>query len=358
MLQSIRALRGVAALLVVVYHACEYARTHGHPDMQDTFLLGAIGVDIFFVISGYVMLLALEKTIHASDSPLHLTTDFLVRRVIRIAPIYWLGTSFLYLIFVIQPDKFRHFSASPEGYWQSMLFLPTTATHGKSTISPILSQGWTLYHEFFFYSILSALLIFNVRKGIRLFAPLLVVLLCLAGAQMQDTQRPWVELITNPINIEFAFGCLLYMLPKIQANRLTATASIVGMIALAFFLNSCPDFSKTRDFNRVLYWGTTAAALFWLCCSAEPYIQKWGEGFSKRVGDPSYSIYIFHGLAFSGADLLLKKLHVSVSPILFVCVLCASSIVACNVIYHLIELPMTQRLNRLWANYFRNPIAK
>jgi exopolysaccharide production protein ExoZ len=160
MLNSIRLLRGIAALLVVVYHVCEYLKTHGYPELADAFPFGAIGVDLFFAVSGFVMLHAMESK--KFDAGFSSGFDFFVRRIIRVAPIYWIGTSALYGIYVAMPHKFKMFSASAEQYWRSMLFLPSVGE--GSTIRPLLTQGWTLYHEMYFYLVLAMAIVVLGRR--------------------------------------------------------------------------------------------------------------------------------------------------------------------------------------------------
>lgn len=359
MLQSIRALRGIAALLVVIYHACEYARTHGYPSMENTFLFGAFGVDIFFVISGYVMLLALEKVNTSNKSTSYLTIDFLVRRVIRIAPIYWLGTTFLYVVYVIQPEKFRAFSATLETFARSMLFLPIERGEGKSTISPILSQGWTLYHEFFFYSVLSLLLVFNVRQGLKYLAPALVATLVLVGTLIWgNTTRPWLELAVSPINLEFAFGCMIYMLPRPNTGRLSSPTPWLLLVIASVSLYFAPELSKSHEIGRAIYWGLPAAMLFYAAIGLEPLFVRFSDQFGRYAGDPSYSIYIFHGLAFSGVDIFLKKMGFTASGAFFIAALTLGATIASNFIYRLIETPLTKRSNATWSSVLEARFAR
>ncbi|TAK85112.1 MAG: acyltransferase [Aquabacterium sp.] len=353
MLQSIRSLRGVAALLVVIYHACEYARTHGHADMANTFLFGAFGVDLFFVISGYVMLLALEKIITSPQSASHLTIDFLARRLIRIAPIYWIGTVFLYTIYAIQPEKFKAFSATFEMFARSMLFLPIDRGAGKSTISPILSQGWTLYHEFFFYAVLSTLLAFNIRQKLKYATPALVAAITILGCILiTDTRQPWIELITSPINMEFSLGCIVYTLRRPKGSALALITAASSCAVAMVFLQLAPELSKVRDATRTIYWGMPAALIFYAAICLERQIALFSDKFNKFAGDPSYSIYIFHGLIFSGLDIFIKKTGINGNSTAFVAMLTLGAAVISNFIYRAIEMPLTRKLNSIWSLEF------
>ena len=349
MIQSITLLRGVAALLVVIYHACEYTRTHGFPELSNMFRFGAFGVDIFFIISGYVMMLSIEKSKgrHAA----HTAIDFFIRRIIRIAPIYWIGTITLYLIYVIQPEKFHQFSATPDQFIRSILFLPIKTS--TSTINPILSQGWTLYHELFFYFVLFFLIIVRSKINIKYAAPAAIIIICATlNTLMTETKIEWIELISSPMNMEFAFGCMLFN----ASNKITNRNNIIIPIALfsiaATIILLNPDQSAHKGFERVIYWGIPATLIF-AAAIAKNSTHKYETLFCKYAGDPSYSIYIFHGLAFSATDLVLNKMHLKgeLSAGAMIILMTVGATLSGNVINRLIERPLTQKANALWSTW-------
>ena len=144
--RSIQALRAVAALLVVLYHAFELwgLRVDAWaPGVKWT--NGASGVDIFFAISGFVMVISSRRL----ADKLGAWRVFLRHRVIRIVPLYWLLTTLKILGVVLLPDFIIRTSVDFYSVAASYLFLPVVDTAGN--FRPVLPVGWTLTYEFLFY---------------------------------------------------------------------------------------------------------------------------------------------------------------------------------------------------------------
>src|ERR1700733_8304140 len=132
-LLSIQILRAVAALSVMITHLWWGLFT---PD----FFLGAVGVDLFFVISGFIMVYVSEPLFGQKSSP----TTFFVRRVVRIVPLYWMITVAILI-------GGHSLGLRPNTTWLnivgSFMFIPTT--HADGTTEPVLLVGWTLNYEMF-----------------------------------------------------------------------------------------------------------------------------------------------------------------------------------------------------------------
>src|SRR5882672_247790 len=150
MLDSVQALRALAALCVVVYHVDFVGR-------------GAFGVDIFFVISGFIIC-----HVTAKDHD-----GFLRKRLIRIVPLYWAGTLCLYCLGLVAP---RLLQSEPtlSGLVNSLLFIPYAKEGGR--VYPILFLGWTLNYEMFFYALFACALALNRRLAPITVCAALVVL--------------------------------------------------------------------------------------------------------------------------------------------------------------------------------------
>src|SRR5262249_10848440 len=140
MIQNIQVLRAIAAYLVVVYHIQPHVSNLLSAPMTSD--MGAVGVDVFFVISGFIM-------VFTSSNRERTTWEFWRDRIIRIVPLYWLATFCMIAITL--------FGFAPSGLhgWDgkdlvtSMFFLPNIRNDGVP--EPILSPGWTLIYEMFFY---------------------------------------------------------------------------------------------------------------------------------------------------------------------------------------------------------------
>ncbi len=143
-LYSIQYLRAVAAYLVVLFHIS--ATLNGKGSDIAVFETGAIGVDIFFVLSGFLMAMIVGQRREIDG-------QFLLRRIIRIAPLYYLLTSVLFVIAALAPDFLVSDRLNFAQLFASFLFIPFPSADGS--LAPILSLGWTLNYEMFFYCLIA-----------------------------------------------------------------------------------------------------------------------------------------------------------------------------------------------------------
>src|SRR6266567_3039596 len=146
-ISSIQYLRAVAATMVVYHHARDRL-----PGFSEAFPspIGQAGVDLFFVISGFIMVVT---TWSKPVSP----GVFMLRRVIRIAPTYWIYTTLLAFFILVFPSVLK-LEVTPAHYLYSLLFIPHVSPLDNS-VSPLLQLGWTLNYEMFFYCVFAVTLI-------------------------------------------------------------------------------------------------------------------------------------------------------------------------------------------------------
>ena len=135
--QSIQIMRGIASLLVVLLHISVKGGQYDNGALKG-FSIGGAGVDLFFIISGYVM------CISTVGRPLTFY-QFLLLRIRRIIPLYWLVTTVGLAIYLYNP-KLVNTSGGETSIWASYVLFP----NGKKFLN---SNGWTLSYEFFFYFI-------------------------------------------------------------------------------------------------------------------------------------------------------------------------------------------------------------
>ena len=145
----IQYLRGIAALMVVWHHSSSQipALNRFFPGSS-----GAHGVDLFFVISGFIMAVT---TTGAGLTPL----QFLRRRVVRVVPLYWILTLAMVGLALVAPSLFRTLKVTADTLVQSLLFIPHFSTSFTDKAWPLLVPGWTLNYEMYFYVILAVILL-------------------------------------------------------------------------------------------------------------------------------------------------------------------------------------------------------
>jgi exopolysaccharide production protein ExoZ len=320
-------LRAIAALAVVAYHALEPTTAR--------FTLGAAGVDLFFVISGFLMWTLADAQ---NPSP----QAFIWRRIIRIVPLYWAITIFAALSALLFPSMFWNFDPSLDNVWKSLLFIPHLSKSGGW--SPLLVQGWTLNYEMFFYVLFALCLFAPARRRLLLIcAPLLVLP---ALALFHESRAPLWATYTDPLLLEFLAGIALgeaWRRGIYPGARLGAAMLITGfaLLAVQAFLPASPERW------RALLWGAPALVIM----AGAIGLERAGKApFSRPLlllGDASYSIYLLHALvmifvakALAGAD------HWTHAIITFP--LSALAGVAC---YKLFEVPMTRLFKSLGAAF-------
>ena len=154
-LSNIQILRGIAAVMVLVYHIGNEFGDRGFPEPLPHFWMGSAGVDVFFVISGFIMVHSTAEAFARPGAP----WLFLARRLVRLAPLYWLITTIFVVVALVEArhtglaaDAPRWFAAS-----YAFLFYP----HGDAGDFPLYAQGWTLNFEMFFYVCFAAVLPFR-----------------------------------------------------------------------------------------------------------------------------------------------------------------------------------------------------
>jgi exopolysaccharide production protein ExoZ len=285
---SIQYLRGFAALGVVLYHASQRA--------GPTFGAGAAGVDVFFVISGFIM-----WTISArrATGP----ADFLLRRAGRIVPLYWTVTLLVVGLDLLRPSTFPNMRLDPPQVIYSLLFLPHG--NGMGVVPPVIVPGWTLNYEAFFYVVFAFTLL--LPAGRRAWA-LTSVLggLCLLGLFLPRDRWAAVDTYCNPLVLEFVAGA--WLAKAAAAGRLggalAAWAAIAaGLLILAVVAVTRADVGV---WARLPYWGLPALLIVWGALSLEGAGRVGGFPALKLLGDASYSIYLAHGLAVSLVFKLLE----------------------------------------------------
>jgi len=294
MLQSIQACRALAALLVVHVHATVmarvYAERYGSLDalsnaFYNTLSIGQLGVDLFFVISGFIMIFVT----HSLPSSRASVRTFLERRIARIVPLYWFFTFVLAALIVLAPDVVVHGELSGPYLLKSLLFVPVLRTDGE--LMPVVPPGWTLSFEMFFYLSLAFLLLLPARYRVWLLSLVFLGLVGVGIAFPPDREQPILRVLTSPLLLEFLYGCWIGTLvlagrtPGPGLASLCVAAGVLGFVA-AFLLPLQPF----RQFS----WGIPSAFLiFGLVCLERAHALRI-SGFLLRIGDASYSLYLAH----------------------------------------------------------------
>ena len=292
--RTIQALRAVAALMVVAFHAFDLWALRVKPGHYWT--NGAAGVDIFFVISGFVMVISSGRL--AAQAWGWLT--FMRHRIVRIVPLYWLLTT-LKLVLVFSFAEFALRSQVDLDYvLRSYLFLPVIDSGGH--FRPLLPVGWTLTYEFLFYLFFAVALALQTDV-LRVVIPAFVVVCVLAVLRI-DTWAGWTILFST-IVVEFLFGVLLakaIMRGGMIPPPMAACAIMAGFL-LIFLIPEGPENM------RVIVWGLPALAIVAGAVSLETQLSEILPAWLLALGDASYSIYLVHGFVLPIIGIAVSALH-------------------------------------------------
>ena len=258
-LKSIQALRAVAACAVVFHHVCQpfdwkgitsplFMRGHAITDF------GQAGVDIFFVISGFIMVVITDRWPAQERRPL----NFLYKRFTRVLPLYWIYTT-VFLLMTLLPGVMKNHQYPPAYVVQSYLLLPTYAD-GKADILgwPVLGVGWTLGFEMLFYVAFAALIRLDLARS-ALILSAGFVLTSLAGWLYPQTASPLLAFVTHPLTLEFCLGMaagLLYGRTKCVGPTLSWCAVFAAVAAFAATI--VVPFDQGL---RFIVWGVPAALI-------------------------------------------------------------------------------------------------
>ena len=277
-------MRGFAAALVVVGHILDDAAqfgAHGIAAAGGWRVWGA-GVDIFFVISGFIMIWTFGERFAAPRA----ASSFMIRRLTRIVPLYWLMTCVTALLLILAPSLFDRARFELGHFLLSLLFVPHTAPGGGDW--PILGVGWTLNYEMAFYLIFAAGLWFRRSLGIAMITA--TIMLAFLMAQWLDRpDQAIVAFLANSVILEFLLGILLGLLLRRHGTdpRILIGAAVLALatgVALVVLLGG----------SRFALAGLPAFALLALALLLYP---KQGGVLSSLVltmGAASYALYLSH----------------------------------------------------------------
>ncbi|MDU9027846.1 acyltransferase family protein [Pseudomonas mediterranea] len=323
MLNSIQLLRAIAAWLVVFHHYMQLAHNFKLSDMVSVglFKYGAIGVDLFFIISGFVIYLsATEK----NQSP----KVFAAHRLLRIAPAYWLFTLLTTAILLYTPGIVPLTQYDPLFLIKSLFFIPAQNPSGIG-LFPIITVGWTLNFEITFYTIF----FLSLYLPKRLLAPGIFIGVLVVHKTLPELGGSFT-FFKNKIIYEFLFGiCIAYAFQKGKIQKIpTVVAALMSIIAVsAIILYGPVNHNPLRS-------GLPCAAILLAALSQERLFSR--IGFLGKLGDWSYSTYLCHVLVIA---LMLKLQDAYGLNPWFTAALIFTLIVAISrTSYNLIEKPISR----------------
>jgi peptidoglycan/LPS O-acetylase OafA/YrhL len=299
---AIQILRAVAALMVVLSHAQGDALLEavkaGESFTRFTLLALDAGVDLFFVISGFIMVHASQGLFAKPGA----SGSFLSRRLIRIVPLYWLITAIFLIIFCYIAWVGKRSFPSLAEIAASLSFVPFARPEDGEP-RPFVSLGWTLNYEMFFYVIFACFVRFNRDLAISLIA--LVLALAVGAGMILHPAATVLAYWSDPIVLEFVLGMFIARLWQngfALQRGFVLPLVVIGLALLAFDYNAMahapPGTVEINGFGRLFGCGVPMALIFAAIVLARPGFStesRWASSLAF-LGDASYALYLFHPL--------------------------------------------------------------
>lgn len=336
-LKSLQILRFVAATSVMLVH------------IETNPKFGGFGVDIFFVLSGFVIALVVSNKQSASQ--------FAISRVSRIVPLYWLLTTLLLMLIFLAPRLVHEstvINANATNYLKSLLFIPY---YGAEGIKPILALGWTLNYEMLFYLLVWISLLFS-RYPLALASSLLVslhLIFSFAG----ETQVAG-EFFGSQLIFEFLLGAGAFKLYRSTLLQ-RIPRLILFLSAVASYIFMAYVESRGLAGSQLLFFGMPSFLLVLCSVGLEDCISRRSDSVVLcvlvRMGDASYSTYLTHWYVVVGCRKLLSErlaLFEFYSPLGVVFTVFACLLVG-QITYKWADGPMNAAVKKYLTRRFLNP---
>ena len=345
-INSIQFLRGFAALAVVVHHTGGYVKRYFEPTLlfEDKFSIGFAGVDLFFVISGFIIHFTSKNYLNNHSK----LKEYLKKRFIRVYPIYWIITTILFIsswLIVEILDKNIFSIGYPNtliAYIQTYLLLPL-----HFAINPVT---WTLSYELFFY-LCFAILIISKRLWI---IPALILAVSFYNIfinipEIVEVKLNYFNFIFSGYNFEFMFGFLIYPLyEKIKlSNIISVILLIISISIIALFGYDIGDYDS---YKRVLTFGLPSGLILLSLLNLENNNAISFPKITLTLGDASYALYLIHFpmmLLMNKIPQILGYNFSAIQEVWYSYFIIISMVISSIYVHKWIEMPVAKKLNSL-----------
>lgn len=349
---TLQILRFVAAALVMIGHIQQEIIRTADPVTAARYAFipfdWGLGVDIFFVISGFVM----YYLTHAKFGTHHAPHDFLRRRLTRIVPLYWITTTIVLAIALATTGKTGDEPLYLPNVIASYFFLP--GPRCGEYCFPVYTLGWTLNYEMLFYTLFAIAMFFSRKLGLIFIVAALGALA--VGRLITPPSATMLHFWGYSMTGEFLIGIYIshLFLSSVRVAPFVCGVMLVLGAALAVVFYQTDSY---ETLTRLVTGGIPAALLV---AAVVLGMQGSGGSFAGRAlilgGDASYALYLTHPFAIKGAGAIAGALGLmSVAPWLFIVLVACVAIVGAVIVHLYCEMPMLRWLNRITAP--RNIIA-
>jgi exopolysaccharide production protein ExoZ len=352
-LDWIQLLRGVAAFLVVLTHA-RYTFL-GTPDWglaETIFRPGAAGVDLFFIISGFIMAYSTAN----SDGSFSYVLNYAIKRFARIWPAYAIVTV-LWLVAAQQGFGYFHGHEHWRALLRSLLFLPVD-TSKPLYFDMALPPGWTLAFEVYFYAVFGICLLFKRLRWFALAAWMALTIFILPldkrGFNMDVMADPgfafsYLNLTSNPIILEFLAGAIIGKLYMADWTRIRSSYVCWHLLGLAFAFAAWYVYAGVADFHGPVKWGWPIALFVLTLAIVSKTVDIRVPAPVLWLGTISYSLYLTHTVTQNVVSNQIIRWNITgnVHSWGHIFLTTACSLVVASIVHHYVEVRLSDAL-RNW----------
>ena len=344
-------LRGLAALAVVFCHVFSNRVAQDWGTYRD---YGNAGTDVFFVMSGFIMWRTASRTARSG------VLRFLLRRIVRIYPIWWITLTVWIAMRFLVPDRLHNADVTGWSVAASYALVPCYHVVFHGHVWPILVPGWTLEVEILFYLLFAGTLCFTQGR-IRLVTILSILAMLSVVGFRHNAVDAFLQDLSQPLMLEFAAGIVV----ATQFDRLRAllpalsiTLLIVGIGLSVFLTGPTIDGAPVRAATL----GPAATLIVAGCIGLEDILRAAPSRTLLLLGDISYSIFLTHTISISAAAVIWERLHLPVGPSIvtafFIPVAIMFVVAVAMVFYRFLETPLLERLTPMLRGQSGGAILK
>jgi exopolysaccharide production protein ExoZ len=326
-LQGLQMLRAFAAVMVLIGHSIAEAEHYFQLSFNADLIPWTRGVDIFFVVSGFIITISAQRYANRPAA-------FMWRRFLRVAPLYYIFTTLMVIMLLVLPNGPKDTTLDWGQVISSYGFFPFAREDGR--IAPVLSLGWTLNYEVFFYAIFAFALMFG-----RLFMIACAALLCLSSVgAILSFESPQLVFWTNPILMEFLYGMILAKLylagwhrPDGRWAMMIFSLGIIWMIYL-----------HSTQWPRYIAAGIPAAMIV----SAGTLFYQKQTPYFQVLGDASYALYLSHRFTLRAMTILILPAlpDTTTGAFMYLVTVIIASIGIAILVHLWLERPLLYRTNK------------
>ena len=348
-IETLQLLRAVAALMVVISHIITEAGNRGIVFPNVPALRWEAGVDLFFVISGFIMVYSSDRLYGADKA----RTTFWKKRIIRIAPLYWMCTAIMLLTLAERTVAMNKPFPSITAIAASFAFWPYDGYGNNDGFGfPVYTLGWTLNYEMFFYLIFGLFIAFARETAVALVASVLLALVVF-GQIIEPLPLP-LYFWSRPIVLEFVMGMCVAILWRRKVVVPGVVRFLIVCIAVTVFALDLPVTSN--GLSRAAIWGVCAAAVLAALVLGPTKLNNCIAIPGVLLGDASYSLYLTHPFSIT---IFFKITHGSwprgsVATWSLLLILISLTSVVAVVTYRLFERPVMDILTRRFLPFVRS----